>query len=143
METQETPIINIAGELVALGPLRKDLLPLYEKWINDFEVIRTLGAPMRPATHEAEEAWYAGATSQGERHVSFTVYERAPMRPIGNTGLGEIDHRQRTATFGILIGEKDCWGKGYGTEVTRLMLAYGFTALSLHNIMLTVYSYNA
>lgn len=41
-----------------------------------------------------------------------------------------------------MIGEKECWGKGYGTEVTALMLEYGFTALSLHNIMLTAYSFH-
>ena len=138
---REGPIVNIEGEKVALGPHRRDLLPLYQRWINDFEVTRTLGVDMRPMTWEAEEAWY-DRTSRGERDVGFTIYERATMRPIGNTGLHEIDHHHRTATFGILIGEKDCWGKGYGTETARLMLDYGFTALSLHNILLTVASYN-
>ena len=138
---REGPIVNIVGEKVALGPHRRDLLPLYQRWINDFEVTRTLGVDMRPMTWEAEEAWY-DRTSRGERDVGFTIYERATMRPIGNTGLHEIDHHHRTATFGILIGEKDCWGKGYGTETARLMLDYGFTALSLHNILLTVASYN-
>ncbi len=136
------PVINIAGEKVALGPLRRELLPLYHKWINDFEVIRTLGAPIRPLTWEAETAWFERAAAGGDRDVSFTIYERATMRPIGNTGLHEIDHVHRTAEFGILIGEKDRWGKGYGTETARLMLDYGFTALGLHNIMLRVFSYN-
>ena len=138
---REGPIVNIEGDKVALGPHRRDLLPLYQRWINDFEVTRTLGVDMRPMTWEAEEAWYDRA-SRGERDVLFTIYERATMRAIGNTGLHEIDHHHRTATFGILIGEKDCWGKGYGTETARLMLDYAFTALSLHNILLTVASYN-
>lgn len=136
-----TPMINVMGERVALGPHRRDLLPRYQAWINDFSVTRTLGAPLRPMTREAEEAWYEGAVKAGNS-ASFTIYERATLRPIGNTGLHEIDHRHRTATFGILIGEKDCWGKGYGTETARLMLDYGFTALGLHNIMLQVFSYN-
>jgi diamine N-acetyltransferase len=41
-----------------------------------------------------------------------------------------------------MIGEADCRGKGYGTETTRLMLDYAFTALGLHNVMLTVFEYN-
>jgi RimJ/RimL family protein N-acetyltransferase len=138
---QDAPIISITGEKVALGPQRRELLPLYMKWINDFEVVRTLGQPIRPMTWEAEEAWYNGLQSNNSE-VAFTIYERATMRPIGNTGLHQVDHRHRTATWGIMIGEKECWGKGYGTETTRLMLDYGFTALSLHNIMLTVYSFN-
>jgi RimJ/RimL family protein N-acetyltransferase len=140
-ETLAPPILNITGEKVALGPIRRDLLPLYQKWINDFEVTRTLAAGFRPMTWEAEEAWYEGA-SRRDREVMFTIYERATMRPIGNTGLHDIDPLHRVAEFGLLIGEKECWGKGYGTETTRLMLDYGFTCLNLHNIMLRAYSFN-
>ncbi len=137
----DLPIVNITGEKIALGPARRELVPLYQKWMNDFEVVRTLGARLGPMTREAEEAWYE-RVSGGGGEILFTIYERATMRPIGNTGLDDIDPFHRTATFGILIGEKECWGKGYGTEVTRLMLDYGFTALGLHNIMLTAYSFN-
>lgn len=134
------PIINIRGDLVALGPIRRDLLPLYQRWINDWEVTRTLGQQLRPMTWEAEEAWYAAAAIGSD--VQFQIYERATMRPIGTSGLHDINHQHATATCGILIGEKDCWGKGYGTETARLLLDYGFTALGLHNIMLQVYAYN-
>ena len=41
-EATDTSIINIFGEKVALGMLRRDLLPLYQKWINHFEVVVTL-----------------------------------------------------------------------------------------------------
>ena len=137
----QQPIINIAGEKVALGPLRQDLLPLYLKWINDFEVLRFLAASMRPKSLEAEEEWYARA-SKAENQASFTIYEKARLRPIGNTSLGKINHTHRTAEFGIMIGDKASWGKGYGTEVTRLMLEYGFTCLGLHNISLWVHAAN-
>lgn len=138
-EGDAPPIINIRGERVALGPIRRDLLPLYQRWINDWEVTRTLGLQVRPMTWEAEEAWYNAAAGAV---VTFQVYERETMRPIGTSSLHDIDHQHATATFGILIGEKDCWGKGYGTETARLLLDYGFNALGLHNIMLQVYSNN-
>ena len=137
----DPPILTLVGDKVALGPLRRDLLLLYQRWINDFEVTRTLARPMLPMTLEAEEAWYTTA-STSEHEVTFTVYERATLRPIGNSGLMNIDLRRRTAEFGIMIGEKDCWGRGYGTETTRLVLDYGFYALGLHNIMLRVYAHN-
>ena len=136
------PVINIVGEKVALGPIRRDLVPLYMKWINDFDVTRTLAIGLRPMTWEAEEAWYHNASQNPPGDIGFTIYERATLRPIGNTGLNNIDYRNRTAEFGIMIGEKDCWGKGYGAETASLMLDYGFTGLSLHNIMLRVYEYN-
>jgi RimJ/RimL family protein N-acetyltransferase len=137
----ERPVVNIAGQLVALGPLRRDLMPTYQRWINDFQTLRTLGTAPRPMRLEDEQAWYDGQTGATDR-VNFTIYERSTWRPIGNTGFHEIDLRNRAAVFGILIGEADARGKGYGTEATRLMLDYGFTALSLHSVMLAVFSYN-
>ncbi len=56
--------------------------------------------------------------------------------------LAEIDFRNRSAAFGILIGDPDARGKGYGTETTRLILDYAFTAVGLHNVMLTVFEFN-
>lgn len=35
------PIVNITGERVALGPLRRDLIPTHQRWFNDFETDRT------------------------------------------------------------------------------------------------------
>ncbi len=41
----DEPIVNIVGGLVTLGPLRRDLLPTYQRWMNDFTVVRNLGTP--------------------------------------------------------------------------------------------------
>lgn len=132
------PLINIEGDKVALGPLRRDLIPLYQKWDTDFVVNRTTSVA-RPVTIEEETEAYDRYTKD-RSYVFFTIYERATWRPIGKSSLSNI--RNRTAEFSIVIGEKDCQGKGYGTEATRLMLDYAFTVLGLHNVMLTVIEYN-
>jgi len=141
MAHDETPIYNVEGELVALGPLRRDLIPTYLRWINDFDTLRTVGAVAPgPMTMEQETPWFERVATG--RDVVFLLYERATRRPIGTCRLGEIDHRNGTAGFGIMIGEPECRGKGYGTEATRLVLDYAFTALGLHNVMLTVAEFN-
>ncbi len=137
-----SPIFNIVGEKVALGPLRKDLVPTYLRWFNDFGTLRTLGQLPVPLTLEQEEKWYERAVTRGDSDIAFTIYEKATARPIGNVDLRDIDHRNRTAAFGIAIGEPDARGKGYGTEATQLMLDYAFTAQGLHNVMLHVHEYN-
>lgn len=141
MSTTDSPIVNITGNLVALGPIRQDLIPTYLRWLNDFSMLRTLGQPPRPMTLEQEQAWYDGASKSSSTY-SFTIYERATWTPIGNTSLMDVDWRNRTAEFGILIGEADARGKGYGTEVTSLMLDFAFTALGLHSLFLRVHEYN-
>jgi RimJ/RimL family protein N-acetyltransferase len=137
----EAPLWQFVGERVALGPHRRELLPHYHRWITDPDVARTLAIGVRPMTFDDEVRWYEALASQ-PREVYFTVYERATARPIGVTALHDVDHAQRTAEFGLIIGEKDAWGKGYATETARMMLDYAFHALNLHNIMLTVYGNN-
>jgi RimJ/RimL family protein N-acetyltransferase len=136
------PVLNIRGKKIALGPIRRDLLSVYVRWINDFEVTRSLELPMRPFPLEFEEAWYQRMT-QSDHDFVFTIYDLETLRPIGNAGLHQVDHQQRTAEFGMAIGEKEFWGRGYGTETTSLLLDYGFRNLGLHNIMLRVFANNS
>jgi RimJ/RimL family protein N-acetyltransferase len=139
--SSEPPVLNILGDKIALGPLRRDLLPVYLRWVNDFEVTRTLGLGWRPTTLEAEEAWYESA-AKGDSGLHFTIYERETLRPIGNTGLHDINLFHRTAELGLMIGEKECWGRGYGGEAMALVMDYGFHALNLQSLEVTVVASN-
>lgn len=137
----EQPIINIQGDLVALGPYRRDLLPLYTRWINDLPAARNLGAMPRPMTADQEEEWFNGVLKD-QHAVAFTIYERQTWRPIGNAGLHQISLSHRCAVFGIFIGEPEARGKGYGTETTKLVLDYAFTVLNLHSVSLITDEHN-
>ena len=136
----ESPVVMLRGTLVGLGPLDRRHIPLYLRWMNDPEVTRGLGRG-GPYTREMEERWFERA-STSENDVHFTIYEMESLRPIGTASLGSISRHQASATFGISIGEKSCWNRGYGTEATRLTLDYAFNVLSLQNVMLAVYSFN-
>lgn len=61
---------------------------------------------------------------------------------IGNIKLDSIDFKNRRATTGILIGNKDYWGKGIGTQAITLLVDYGFKNLNLKDIHLGVVSEN-
>jgi RimJ/RimL family protein N-acetyltransferase len=43
---------------------------------------------------------------------------------------------------GIGLGEREFWGKGYGTDAMRIILRYAFTELNLHRVTLNVFEYN-
>lgn len=137
--TQPQPIITIEGERIALGPMRRDLIPLFQVWINDLQVSRFLR--VWPMTLDAEIAWY-DEVAQSRDTVHFVIYEMPSFRPIGSANLHKIDFKNHTAEFGIMIGENDARGHGLGTEATRLMCDYGFHALGLNSIMLTTAGWN-
>ena len=134
-------ITMLTGERIELGPIRRELIGTYLKWFNDLDVMRTLAVTNLPMTFEAEEQWFATAAANRNEAI-FTIYIRETGEPIGNAGLHNIDHEHGTANFGIVIGEKSAWNRGYGTETTRLMLQYGFDILGLENVMLEVHGTN-
>lgn len=132
----------VRGEKVGFGPLRREDLVHTRHWFNDLRVTRTIKWDFRPLTMEgAESFWERGLALTGD-DVTFTVYELATMRAIGGVSLNHRDDSQGTAELALLIGEPDTWGQGYGTEITRLMLAYAFDVLGLYNVSLVVYGNN-
>src|SRR5258708_15150802 len=73
MPDEERPIVNVVGERVALGPIRRDLIPLYQRWFNDFGMLRTLAVAPQPMTIEAETAWYERAAASDPSITYFTI----------------------------------------------------------------------
>jgi diamine N-acetyltransferase len=134
-------IVNITGTRVALGPLTSAHVPELVRWDNDWATTRTTTIPPQPISPDAYAAGFPQALTVQDR-TPFIIYDRATMQPIGYTDLHRIDHRNRTAEFAIGIGEPDYRGKGYGTEVTTLMLDYAFTAQGLASVMLAVVAVN-
>ena len=134
----ERPDFVVEGERAALGPVRMDLVPAYQRWSNDLEVANGNGWVI-PFTLESQRDRIAGRSGKPD-FADFTVYDRSDGTPIGFSSLFHIDHRNGTAEFGIFLGERR--GKGLGTEATRLTLDWGFTVLGLHNIMLGVAAWN-
>lgn len=139
----EKTVLNMSGDKVALGPLQKSMISSFTRWENDFAVSLMSGDPLRPISRERiEERFERRLRENNSWFIEFAIYERASMQVIGSAELRNIDKTHRTADYGITIGEKSSWGKGYGTETTILMLDYAFTVLGLHNILLSVFGYN-
>ncbi len=130
----------LKGKKVALSVLSKEYIPLFVKWLNDPEV--TIYLPMRRViTPEGEEEWIERVRKDPNcRH--FPIVALPEEEVIGVTGLDRIDPYDGTATFGIFIGRKEYWGKGYGTEATILVLDYAFNCLKLHHVWLFVKDFN-
>jgi len=131
----------LVGRQVALGVVRRDLLPALNRWVNDWATSRDTGGTPMPYPMEISERWLAGQAADSNLH-EFVIFEIAGDRPVGLTRIDQIDPRRGTGLFHILIGEPADRGRGLGSEATRLMLRYGFSILGLRNIMLTVFAFN-
>jgi RimJ/RimL family protein N-acetyltransferase len=135
----------LRGEKVLLRPPKRSDITNFLKWFNDPEVVHYLSMYL-PMTEMAEEKWIEDAASriQAGTSVYFIIEatEGNSSRLLGTIGLHGISPKDHSASFGIAIGEKEYWGNGYGTEATRLILAYGFQQLNLHRIGSAALAYN-
>jgi diamine N-acetyltransferase len=133
----------LIGERVALGPLRRDLVPQYTRWVNDMEVRRGL-MQIGLYTEDAELEWYekmsAASAEVNPTRIVFTVYDRRDEAPVGTTSLFDIGYRLGRGRFGIALGERR--GEGLGTEATRLTARWAFEVLGLHNVQLEAADWN-
>jgi diamine N-acetyltransferase len=120
------------------------------KWINDPEVTENLMMYF-PVSSTEEIAWYEGMLKHPQAEHIMVVEIKVPSGKetqgdewfaIGNVEFHDIDWRNRQAEIGIMIGEKDHWDQGYGTEIMQLMLMHGFNTLNLNRIWLRVYEKN-
>jgi [ribosomal protein S5]-alanine N-acetyltransferase len=128
----------MTGEICFLrGLTLQDATEDYLRWLNDFEVTRYLEVGRVPMTLDNLREYIIGGMTDSST-VRFTICDKATHKHIGNITLRHIHPIHRRADLGILIGEKDFWGKGYATEATALVVDYGFRRLNLHSIWLGV-----
>ena len=126
---ERSPIIR--GELVYLrAPERSDIGD-FVRWFNDAEVLDNL-AMSAPMSEAAETVWFDRMLErQGSTDFHFVICLLDGDRAIGTAGLHGIDHVNGSAEFGIAIGEKAEWDKGYGTDALRAICDFGFGELRL------------
>jgi UDP-4-amino-4,6-dideoxy-N-acetyl-beta-L-altrosamine N-acetyltransferase len=130
----------LIGATVYLRPLETEDAPTLVPWLNDPEVSRFL-ARYRPVTL-AEEVDFLRHINDSPTDLVLGIALRAEDRLVGAIGLHQMDIRSRNAKFGIFIGDRNWWGKGCGTEATRLIVRHAFETLNLHRVSLHVYEYN-
>jgi RimJ/RimL family protein N-acetyltransferase len=131
----------LIGTHIYLRPLELADAPAITPWFNDPEVNRNL-LRYQPLSVHGEEEFLRKVTAS-ETDVVLGVVAKEGDRLVGVTGLMNLDLRCRNAQFGINIGDKGAWGRGFGTEATRLVVRHAFETLNLHRVCLQVYEYNA
>ncbi|RPI78850.1 MAG: N-acetyltransferase [Desulfobacteraceae bacterium] len=132
----------IYGERIRLRAIEREDIPTFLRWFNDPEVRQYL-LMFAPMSRAQEERWFESTLNQKDDFLfAIEVHVEDKWAHIGNVGLHRIDWKNRTAVLGIALGEKDYWGKGYGTDSVRTVLQFGFGALNLHRIELEVFAFN-
>ena len=115
------------------GLTEEDCQGAYPSWLNDSEVCR-YNSHNRSLYRREDALAYVRQVRQSSVHLVMAITLAENGRHIGNISLQNLDEVNRSAELAILVGEKDCWGKGYSAEAGRLLLQHGFVQLELNRI---------
>jgi RimJ/RimL family protein N-acetyltransferase len=133
------------GRLVSLRTHVPANREAFQRWYADREIAELLRHDLEPLTPAQSRGYFdTFILPSSARGTCFAIHERKSKRLIGTTALTDrINGRYGvSALFRIVIGEKDVWDKGYGTEATRLLAEEAFGNMGLSEIRLEVFNHN-
>lgn len=132
------------GKLVRLAGIDpEEVSKSFAQWNRDSEYMRLLDTdPPRLHSSKAIKDWMEKELENAKDMSWFAIRALEDDRLLGDITLSVINWGSREAFVGIGIGERDSWGKGYGTDAMDLILHYGFVELNLQRISLTVFEFN-
>ena len=134
----------IPGKRVRLRAVERTVLPKSKEWLNDPEVMEGLSLYLPLSTTDMEK-WFENVMQNdpAQRPLAIEILDGDSWQLAGNTGLFHPEWTNRSAEFGIFIGDKSIWGQGYGTEALQIILQHAFNALHLNRVCLRVFVSNA
>lgn len=136
---KEKPVLF--GETIFLRPLQlEDAQAMFEA-LKDEETNRLTGSH-ETFTMEQIQRFIGRIVDDMDRADYAIVSKEDPSLVLGEVVLNDISWKNRSSNFRIALYSPDFFGKGYGTQATRLILKFGFEQLNLHRIDLEVYDFN-
>jgi len=130
----------LKGKRIFLRPLEvEDVNGPYLSWVNDKEITKYLDVGLFPTNKEDLKSFIL---NKHQNRSNFAICTIAQDLHIGNCSYSEINWIHRIAGCGIMIGNKDYWGKNIMQETYSLLIDYAFNTLSIRRITAGVVSDN-
>ena len=130
----------LTGKRVYLRPLAKEDSVYLRKWSDDAEIRGLIGEVISMSQADCEK--FLEEVCADNSREWFVVVIKKNDRVIGEAGLLRMFPAWRTTDVSVIIGEKEEWGKGYGTETILLLLDYAFRHLDFHRVAIGVVGFN-
>lgn len=111
------------------------------KWRNSEHVVNNF-IYRSEVTREDHMNWLQNKIETGLVR-QFIIIEKSSATPFGSIYFRDIDEKNKSAEYGIFLGEKSMMGKGYGSETARWAVDFFFNEMKFEKLLLRVLGRNA
>ncbi len=140
---QDIGMLVRAGTLVELRRHLGSQRETFVRWYQDPEIAELLRHDLTPLGTSQARGYYDSIIMPATaRETCWAIHEHEGNCLVGSTALTDINERTGTSLFRLVIGDKAVWGRGYGTEATRLVLDEAFNQFELNRVSLEVFAHN-
>jgi [ribosomal protein S5]-alanine N-acetyltransferase len=131
----------IEGKNISLVASNLKFIDLYAKWDND-PAFRHVSRNFIPISPEAFKKFFEKKQPNPPNEIFLNIWHKKDQKLIGYIAFNHIQWANAIAGIGLVIGEKEYWGKDVGTEAVALFLDYGFNELSFFKITGSMFHVN-
>lgn len=124
--------MNIYGKHVVLRAMEMKDCEMVREMFNDPEMENVVVGWAFPVSSYAQEQWLAHHYS--DQNSFRFVIETKEDGAVGIATLTDIDWKNRRATHGIKLANKERRSKGIGTDTVMAIMRYAFDELGLHRL---------
>ena len=118
-----------------------DVTQQYVDWLNDPDVNKYLESRFTYQDNK-KVTEFVKACQYSEVCFLFGIFIEDGTRHIGNIKIGPINTHHNYAAIGLVIGDKDSWGKGFASKAISMITEFSFKQLKLVKIMAGCYGAN-
>jgi len=134
--------LNLEGKRLRLKPIQvSDASKEYVNWLNSKEINQFLESRFK--RHNIQNLKnYIKKVKKDKNTYFFVILVKENGKHIGNIKLGPIDWNHKFGEIGIMIGDKNSWGKEYAKEAICIISDFAFKKLKLHKLTAGSYENN-
>ena len=136
-------MLTLTGERLTLRDFEPSDESALHAFVSDPTVTRYTA--WGPNTEDDTRGFLSGVLEQARSAArdcySLAVVETTTGRLVGSVELSVESAEHARGELGFVFAPS-CWGRGYATEATRVLMAFGFDELGLHRIAATCHPEN-
>lgn len=132
--------MNINGKKIILRAVEEEDLLLLHKWANDTQTQNIMGAIHLPSSMNFHKKWF-NSLIEDKLNIRFAI-EAPDIGLIGLSSIIKIDWKNSHAWHGVMLGNVDIRGKGYGFDAVMTTMKYAFDELNFNRLDGSMIEYN-